>query len=50
LPELSVSDFKKFNIYLEGIVSFLFLKSETPQGLADFTASAVLDAASHRQL
>jgi hypothetical protein len=42
---LSVSNFKKVKYFiLEEFYRFIFLKFETPAGIADLTASAALDA------
>jgi hypothetical protein len=50
LPKLSVSNFKWGYFALSMNSIDLFLKFETPGGLADLTASAVLAGVSHRCL
>jgi hypothetical protein len=51
---MSVSKFKKgsFNFIFNEFLGSIFLKFETPQGIADLTASTVSDAMmeTHRQL
>jgi len=48
---LIVSNFKKDYFFLfDEFYRFLFLKFETPSGIADLTASTVSDAVPHRQL
>jgi hypothetical protein len=49
--KLIVSNFKKdYFLYLMNFIVFYFLKFETPSGIADLTASTVLDVVPHRQL
>jgi hypothetical protein len=49
---LSVSNFKKALFYLifNEFFRFIFLKFETPRGIADLTASTASDAVPHSQL
>ena len=49
LLKLSVSNLKEL-AYIEGIPSVFIFKFETPRGLADLTASTMLDAVPHRRL
>ena len=50
LPKMSVPNLKRENVFLfKEFCRFNFLNLE-PFGIADLTASAVLDAVPHRQL
>jgi hypothetical protein len=48
---MSVSNFKKGkSVIFNEFYRFIFLKFETPPGIADLTASAASDAVPHSQL
>ena len=52
IPKLSVSNIKNgsFCLIFEEFCRFIFLKFETPPGIADLTASTASDAVPHSQL
>jgi hypothetical protein len=52
MPELIVSNFKRVGklLNISEFYRLIFLKFETPPGIADLTASTASDAAPHSQL